>query len=161
LVEGDLVLGRDLARELAVRNRDPGLHDGLLHSGALGDLRNRQSLERQLLEHGCALRLGEAGPVLVLGELLQQPGHGGVVALHDVGGNRSQPDLACGENSALADAQGHGAVLVPAASDGGEDSELSDRREERGVPFYGGADVGFDLDPGGVDVLDRAERCRV
>jgi len=99
--------------------------------------------------------------VLVLGELLQQPGHCGVVTFHDVGRDARQADLACGEHSALPDPERDGAVVVAAAADWGEDAVFADGCHECGVEFDGGADVGFHVDLVGVDVLDGAERCGV
>ncbi len=99
--------------------------------------------------------------MLILGELLQQPGHRGVVTLHDERRNHGQADLTCGKHATLADPQGDCAVVVPAAADGGEDAVLADGCHERGVEFDGGTDVGFNLDLVGVDVLDGAERCGV
>jgi hypothetical protein len=48
-----------------------------------------------------------------------------------------------------------------AAADRGDGAVFADGCHESGVEFDGGSDVGFDLDLGGVDVLDGAESCSV
>ena len=158
LIEGDVVVGRDLARELALCDLDSCLDGGLLDAGLLGDLGDVEPFERQLLEHGGAFRLGQVGSVLVLGELLHEPGHGRVVAFHDVGRDGCPLGFPGGEHSALAHPNARGAVAAASADDGLQDSERSDAGHECRVDFDDRSHVRLDLNLGGVDVLDGAER---
>lgn len=155
------MLGRDLAREFALCDLDARLDDGFLDAGLLGDLGDVQPFERQLLEHGGAFRLGQVGSVLVLCELLHEPRHGRVVALHDVGRDGCPLGFSCGEHSALAHPHAHGAVLAASADDWLQHSELSDAGHECRVDFDDRSHVRFDLNLVGVDVLDRSVPGRV
>ncbi len=154
LVEGQLVLGHRVGRGGRVCHLQGGLDGRRLGAGALGDRRRAQPLELQLLERDRAVRVGERQALVVLDELLHDPLGGGLVAVDDVDGDRSQADLSRGEGAALSGPDEHAALRVAASTDRRQDAVRPDALHELPVEVRAGAHVLLDDERVRVQVLN-------
>jgi hypothetical protein len=156
LIEGEGVVDDGRRCGAVFCDRQTGLDRRCLHARPLGDHGGRHAFERELLVCGRQLGVGDVLAVLVLHDLLHDAVDRRLVGLDDVGRDRRQSGLSCGEGAALTGAHDDVALSVAAGEDRRQDAVLLDAGHELAGEVRFGTHVRLDDDDVGVDVLDGA-----